>query len=1818
MKIPYGDRRLGPAILLGAMLLAMLPSARQAQAGQTVPSVTQTLLDKAKAFEARGRIDLAKQTWQQILLADPNNAGALGGLARAAKLEGNTALSNAYLDKLRAVNPNDPNLARMEDTSAQQSQTAQLQQAGKLATNGQYASAMAIYRQVFGNNPPPGGWALAYYETESATEDGRAHAIAGLTALVKQYPNDSLYQIALGRILTYNPGTRQEGRRYLERFPGDAQANEAIRQSLLWDSPNPAMAAQIRAYLATHRDPQLAAAVTAMSAQAEADAVSGRSSGGGRPVGTAVLARRAQSAAEIAAYKALNAKRTGEAETRFKAILAKSPENAKALAGIGYVRMQQGNFSGAISYLEQARQEDSNDKNLNAALDTSRFWFVMGEGQTAIDNNDLTTAEARYRAALELRPGNADAMAGLGGTLLKAGQSAAAIPLFQSLVKQRPELADGWRGLFLAQYQMGNAAQALVTERQIPAAAHTQLMQEPGFLQALAAAYTAVGRDSDAQRVLQMALAAPFASDSVGAKADAQLQYAGLLLAGNRLDQAVSIYRQVLAADHANTSAWQGLVRTEHAMGHDAEAMQTVESMPPANYEMAMHDPGFETTVASVYQAEKKLDVAQDLLEKALAQQATSGQRQSVAIQMQLAGVYMLRGQGALAQPVYRRVLIEYPERADAWAGLLAVLHTMGQDKEAIDQVQTIAPAVRAQLEQNVGYLQTMASVYASLGQSREAAQFLARVEQYYAAAHAAAPADVEIQNAWLLYNGVDDAGLYRQLMALGGRPDLSDEQRRTVQTIWTNWAVRRANQAVAAGDAQRALAILNAAAHAFPDNPAVLKALANGYARAGQPAEAVLIYKAQNMASASAADYEAAVGAALAAGDGKDAEAWLRLALAAYPSDPQVLMLAAKFEQTRGDTARAIEYYHRSLKAMPPANPGAELAAELNLPPAPVPFYLPSAGRAEDLSSLLAPGSDDAHGQPYLPSYQPSYLPGYGSPPQPSNGAAGMVPSYMTNPGPGSGASKGAQPEGSGAGRPIQYGPPQSRVEKRAATNLPSQAEVQMRVRDAIAAALAQDAGASPASLGVAREGAATIPGTSKPASGVVAAEGQVVRSASPAMDSGDSAVSPDAYRREQLARLAEQAAARPPLPSTVAPEAYGAFVPYVAPAVNVASRGPAPAVTPVHLGDETPHPAPPVSEVTDVIPTAHYVPNAKGGPPVSMHPDIAAAQAASIRRQQSDPGAARTGYSPAVDVAATEDAVYAPGLAAQSSGTPQVPQPAMRPSGGQPEGQSGTSGSGAQQYSQPATPAGSGASGSGAPAVRRRVVRRTPSAAIPGADAAAPAVETPVVPPAAEAPQGMYSPGLGQALSGEQYPQIRPMYSPVLPPVGPAYGQGPGLSDAELVARNLPPLRGGGYRAQAPMPMTPRQEAENELASLEGSYSSWLGGTGIGRYRGGTPGLDRLFDIESPVEASAALGRVARLTVVAQPVFLNSGTLNPATFAAYSAITVPYLGTLPANAANPPAQQLANGVGGELQLTTKNIGLAAGYTPYEFPVQNITGRFSWRPAGGPFTIFGDRSAVKDTQLSYAGMRDPGTVSPTYAGNIWGGVVSTLGGIKLDTGKAGSGFYVSGEGGVLKGDHVLTNNKFEGAMGAYFRVKNWPEYGSLTLGGALFGMHYAHNELGLTYGQGGYFSPNEYFLASVPVTFNGFYGQNLHYAIAGALGVQTFQQSAAPFYPLDPALQAGVQTTLACTLPQLAAHNCGEFPVSGNTGFNYALNSEVSYLFGEHWFLGAFLAGNNTNNYNTVSGGFFFRYTLRRQREADGHPTGLFPVEGFRPVRIP
>jgi tetratricopeptide (TPR) repeat protein len=1273
-----------PAVLLAGILLGAFGGEVRAQSsgagGQGVPPSTRTLLDKANAQQARGQMDLAVRTWAQVLLTEPNNAEALGALARAARRKGEPQLAETYETRLRQASANDVPSAY---AALSPDRKAKLERASKLADAGEYAAAMAIYRQVFGAHPPPGDWALAYYETEAATDGGRSQAEDGLRMLVEKYPDEPRYKVLLGRVLTYDPATREEGRKYLAKFPGNSQAAQALRQSLLWDAANPAVAPQIRAYLAEHADAQLAAVFQlAQPAAAKVDAaaavgngaaaslaassmpivvtpartgvassVPGSSSSQPAPGPAAVAeekgavspsadaaaiqpaavtpsdaggraSARSGTAAEVAAYQALNANRIDEAESRFKAILDAAPHDGKALAGMGYVRMQQGNFPGAIPYLEQANRIDADDKGLATALDTARFWNVMGEAHRAFEANDLTTAETRYRAALAVRPDNAEAREGLGATLLKA--------------------------------------------------------QQPG---------------------------------------------------------------------EDNAAARQSLARLQHATGHDRDAPQTVESAPPATYTTAMRAPGFAVTVAAADDGMKKLDVAQALLQRAVTEQTNAGQKPSAAIEMQLANIYTERGKPQLAYPVYQQVLHENPGRADAWAGLLSALHVTGHDKEAVAQIELIPVSVRTQLQANQSYVQTMAEV------------------------------------------------------------------------------VRGASGSTGA------------------------------------------LTKSQSVAAA----------------DGYS------------PFVPYV---------------------------------------------APV----PSATR------------------------ETSYRPG------------------------------------------------------------------------------------------------STSAGT-------------------------------------------------------------------------------------VQLGNDAPPPVQAQAEVAEVLPTPRYT----GAMQNSQH--TAEPQ---IRRPASPP--AGTGSAPDI-------------------GTQQYPQPVPRPRA------NGSTIARSRPVQRAAVPA------------RTRV--ETPKAPTSGVVASAPSA-VPAVPPVAPA--------------AETHEPSRVIAQGNLA-VAPASAVPAAPTDAELGTRALL-APGGSDSGVAATALTQQKKAEDELALL-GSYSGWLGVTGIARYRSGTPGLDRLYDLESPVEASFVMGRQMRLTVVAEPVFLNSGTLNPADFLGAN---VPYLGTMALDAANLPARQFFNGVGGEVQFAAKSFAVAVGYAPYEFPVRNVTGHFVWNGIGNHVSLFGDREPVKDTLLSYVGLHDPGAAVPSAQSSVWGGVVASTGGVRLQFGETAANFFVAGEGGILTGQHVLDNYRYKGTAGAAFRLHRWTDGGELRLGAELTGMHYQHDEAGLSYGQGGYFSPDTYFAVLVPLRFEGHYGSNFHYMFAGSIGGQKFQQNVALFYPLDPGLQFNLVSSkgAACMAAQMATYNCGEYPLIDSTQFSYAFRSEASYRFGGHWYGGVFVFGDNSSNFDTVSAGFFFRYVFRSQHSREGYPAGLFQVDGLRPLQIP
>ena len=2172
------------ARVAGCLFLALQPGLAQNAAHKpatSTPEATRTLLiEKAHALEARGRPDMAIQLWQQILLSDPNNVESLAGLARDLKLIGSDKSIDA-LDRLRKASPNSPDIARIEGLASTRAESASLRRAGDLARQGKVEDAMRVYKQLYGDRPPDGDIALAYYQTQYGTAGGKAEAIAGMRAAAGRNPGDPRFAVELGIMLTYDQKNRAEGIRILREHPKDANAQAALRKALVWDAANPASAAELREYVKEHpNDTELAGRL-----KQDESKLAQMNSG------------IARTPAERAAFADLNAHHLDEAEKRFTVILNEEPNNGRVAAGMGFLRMQQNNFADAITYLDRAEANGFKAKTVEDALTASHFWMVMGEASQAFAANQLGVADEKYREALVMRPRSPEALNGLAGLLLKQQQFAGAALIYDQLVRVQPNSTDGWRGLFLCYARSSQSDKALAVEARIPPAAKSALTKDAEYLRTLATLYQAANRPADAQRVLAQALALPFPGSGATLTADTKLEYAGILMQARRYDQALALFAQLLADDPGSLSAWEGLIGAHHEMQQDTAALDDVQRMPPAVYEAALGDPAFLTLLGAIYQQASQYDVAQGLVERAAKIQIAASGVPTVSLEVQLAGIYLLRDETKHAYDLYHQILAGNPERADAWKGLIATLTAIHREPEALEEIAIIPAPQRKELEADVEFVQSEAGLYAATGDMPRAIESMTRVQAHYAKLHIQPPASVDIQNAWLLLNTHNDRQLYPALMRLGSRPGLTVAQRETIQDIWANWSVRRAAAAMDNGNTQRSMDILDAASQAFPNNLTVRKAVAGGYAQVGRAKEALALFKTVPMQDATSGDFQGAVGAAIAAGDKTQAEQWLRQALERFPHDPAILSLAARYEQARGDNQRAADYYRASLAAMPSASPSEKLAHVLVYPDAdthahramtaadlqhlldpdyepfpkttrlpPLPAYGPDPydGAAP---VLLTPGPPSAQQVPHddLPTPQqleapkvfpptavrgqtpsaPVYVPQSWNRPVPKSRATEISPEMAGVPqvsllrpskphlqqsssvppvgrienSPGwspqertkpweterirtfSPRRGDANPSGglmyatlqinprarlrgygffSAASYAAEPAPPQTETDQvelsanpphseasdawkgllfslmagnrnaealaelekipldvrrqleadvefvqgeaslhiatgdlpRAAQDLnriesfyllrrtpvPPALEVQhawllynagedhalypvlmgldaradltaaqrdqvrtvwanwavrraeylldhgnplrgvqilqataedypgnMAIRRAVAGAYAkigrpedalalyktipmQDAtpadyqGAISAALAATdmsqaeawlRQALARYPADPQvlgQAARFEQARGNTQRAADfwraslAAMPPGSSAQGLDgsllpkgsyaspapgemkrlldpkddpnvdapakgntlpplpAYGPNNSVSHTPSASALPPssrwlrAPSTIplplppgltaANSSYGqgtassVIATRPAPGNQVYTgftSGPAPAPSP-YMGKMN---LPPSEETIDTIDSTAAPPPGKPAPQSPRPPPV---WTATNTTSTPTPGL-RITSRPMGPLAAQAQALFADQTDSQltqgsASGIHNLANAPAGPLPGQHPTPAGNGKYTVAQYTPSAQEAATGAYS--APQQETPTPPSDIPAQQPAAAPAKPSASRPVARKKRRAPAAVPNDTqtLGQA-PGEPSTQPGQPAPPVTAPAEepsptPAPTTDTGLTDEELQQRNLPPLRGPWVRIQRQgNPISPRDEAEMQLRSIESGYSPWLGGTGGINYRSGSLGYDHLSALEAPFEVSMPLGLNVRLTVIAQPVFLDSGqadgtstiTVQESTTAGSSLVSIPQpIGTLTATDTTLPPQQNAAGVGGEVQLAFPHLAIACGYTPEGFLVATFTGRFYWKPANGPFTLNFSRDPVRDTQLSYSGLRDPSGDTLGSLGQIWGGVTANQGAVQFAHGDAESGYYLGVGGQYLTGYTVQTNNRIDGSGGAYWHLKTAPEYGSLSIGANFFGMHYEHNEDAFTHGMGGYFSPQFYFLANVPFTWAGHYGTHWHYNILGSLGVQAFQEDAAPLWPL------------AVDKPLETAMDNAMLPAKTSVGANYDVRSQVAYQIGPHWFAEGFVGANNSRNYSAVNAGFSIHYMFRAQPSTATTPTGIFPTEGVRPFAVP
>ena len=349
--------------------------------------------------------------------------------------------------------------------------------------------------------------------------------------------------------------------------------------------------------------------------------------------------------------------------------------------------------------------------------------------------------------------------------------------------------------------------------------------------------------------------------------------------------------------------------------------------------------------------------------------------------------------------------------------------------------------------------------------------------------------------------------------------------------------------------------------------------------------------------------------------------------------------------------------------------------------------------------------------------------------------------------------------------------------------------------------------------------------------------------------------------------------------------------------------------------------------------------------------------------------------------------------------------------------------------------------------------------------------------------------------------------------------------------------------------------------------------------RGRSGVTGLGQLFDIETPVEASFSPGGYGRLRVVVTPTVLASGhtSANDARLFGTNPLVASTTGVSTGNSST------SAGAGLDVGYAYNIVSADIGSTPLGFRQPNVIGGIEVAPRLAnnlTLRVTGDRRAVADSALSYAGLRDQRT------GESWGGVTRNRGRVQIEGAADIVSYYVSAGYAGLYGHNVKSNTEFEAGAGFSLPVYTTPTQ-EVRTGLNLVYFGYSRNLGNFTFGSGGYFSPQQFFAALVPVSYRQQLTPDLTYTVGASIGVQAFRAKGSNVFPNNPALQAQLAAagTTTGTATQLAGfHDIG--PGGGASG-------EIDYRVTDNLHLGAKAGFDRSGNFTEGTGLVYARYVF-------------------------
>ena len=556
--------------------------------GTVAPASLDQIAGQARYWEARGRYDLARESWLKLLRISPNSADALAGLANAELRSGRMDAAQMRLDRLKQAHPDHPQINEIQAAIRQGSfDSSKLTQPRALARQGKYDQAVAAYRAVYNNQIPGGRLGLEYYQTLAGTETGWAEARAGIEKLAAENPSDPLYRLALAQHLTYREDTRRQGITGLAAVADQpavsALAKAAWRQALLWLGVKPGDEELYRGYLRRYgEDPQVGAKLA-----------TGRNPEAGPAAAGAVAAvpytpgpEELRGRMNRDAFTLLNNNQLEQAAEKFNQSIGQYGPSADALGGLGVIRLRLEDYTGARELLQKASaMSGSSAGRWSEALSTARFWEAARAAGTARRQGNNKLAEQEYRRAISIDPHRAQlepsVPVSLADLLVEVGQADEAEKYYREAYRLHPTNADAFRGMLSVLARNGKLKEAAA----MADAAPDDLRQKLGGIGAIKAQYLRYqadgafreGNDLKAEKLLKEALIADPESPWT------RLQLAGVYQRQHRTRDANTLIDGLLASGSVPVRPEALFVKASllSEQQHPYEALQVLEQIAP-------------------------------------------------------------------------------------------------------------------------------------------------------------------------------------------------------------------------------------------------------------------------------------------------------------------------------------------------------------------------------------------------------------------------------------------------------------------------------------------------------------------------------------------------------------------------------------------------------------------------------------------------------------------------------------------------------------------------------------------------------------------------------------------------------------------------------------------------------------------------------------------------------------------------------------------------------------------------------------------------------------------------------------------------------------------------------------------------------------------------------------------------------------------------------------------------------------------------------------------------------------------------------------